>query len=169
MAINFATGGSQTLPSNVIQAKQVQAGGSTYCTSNGNHTALYGLSFSNRVYVDLCNVTITPLSASSTIVVIGMCGMSSSNLTYHNTGAYGLVAVKDNGSNGNIDNTDYQYYPLTNLTTNMYLPNTDVQGHHQAGNTNAQTWYLKGYSYAENSNTNRVNFRDGALMLLEVA
>ena len=50
----------------------------------------------------------------------------------------------------------------------MYLPNTDVQGHHQAGNTNAQTWYLKGYSYAENSNTNRVNFRDAALLLLEV-
>ena len=169
MAINFPEG-TQNLPSNVLQAKVASSGGSNgYCTSNGNHSALYGLGFNNRVYIDLCSVSITPISSSSTIIIQGVAGGSNSNVLYHSTGAFGLVCILNNGTNGNVDNTDYQYYPITNpFSSGTYLPNTVCQGSYAAGNTNAQTWYLKGYSYAEGSNSNKVQFRDSHLLLLEV-
>ncbi len=68
-----------------------------------------------------------------------------------------------------MDNTDYQYYPLANsLTGGLYLPNTGVQGHYAAGNTNAQTWRLKGYAYTEGSNHARIRFIKHHLIIWEV-
>jgi len=169
MAIIFPEG-TQNLPSNVLQAKVASNNNSNgYATITGATNSQYGLGFSNRVYIDLCSVSITPISANSTIVIQGLSGGSNSNVSYHTTGAFGLVCILNNGTSNNIDNTDYQYYPMTNpFSTGTYLPNTVCQGSHAAGNTNTQTWYLKGYSYVEGTNTNKVSFRDSHLLLLEV-
>ena len=167
MAINFPEG-TQNFPSSVLQAKQGYYSSSKYVTSSGSHNSLYGLT-GNRVYGDLVTVSITPLSSSSIIIVQGLSGKSNSNLAYHSTGATGVVAILNNGSTGAIDNTNYQYYPLsTSLGSYVYLPNDVVQGRYSHSNTNAQSWTLKGYSYSEGGNTNRVSFMKAHLLLLEI-
>ena len=167
MAINFPEG-TQNFPSSVLQAKQGYYSSSKYVTSNGSHNSVYGLT-SNRVYGDLVTVSITPLSSSSIIIVQGVSGMSNSNLNYDITGATGVVAILNNASTGAIDNTNYQYYPLSStMTSASYLPNCIVQGRYSHSNTIAQSWTLKGYSYSESSNTNRVSFMKAHLLLLEV-
>ena len=169
MAINFPEG-TQNLPSNVLQAKVAQTTGSNgYAIITGATNAQYSLGYSNRVYVDLCSVSITPISSSSTIIIQGVAGGDNSNVNYHTSGAFGLVCILNNAHSGNVDNTDYQWYPMTNsFSTGAYLPNSVCQGSYAAGNTSAQTWYLKGYSYSENNATNKVQFRDSHLLLLEV-
>ena len=99
----------------------------------------------------------------------GLSGATNSNVTYPYQGAYGVVAILNNSSTGAMDNTDYQYYPLANsLTSGLYLPNTGVQGHYAAGNTNTQEWRLKGYSYTEGSNHARIRFIKHHLIIWEV-
>ena len=140
----------------------------TVSNTTGGQSSQYGLTV-NRVYGDLNTITITPVSATSTMIIQGLSGGTNSNITYPVQGAYGVVAILNNSSTGAIDNTDYQYYPLANsLHTGLYLPNTEVQGHYAAGNTNAQTWRMKGYSYTEGSNTCNVRFIKHHLIIWEV-
>ncbi len=138
----------------------------TVSNTTGNQNALYGL-INLRVYGDLNTITITPKSATSTMIVQGLSGGTNSPTTYPTQGAYGVVAVLNNTTG--FDNTDYQYYPLQGaLGGGLYLPNTGVQAHHTAGNTNAQTWTLKGYSYTEGSNTCTIRFIKHHLIIWEV-
>ena len=121
----------------------------TVSNTQGGQSSLYGLTYS-RVYGDLNTITITPVSATSTMIIQGLSGGTNSNILFPVQGAYGVVAILNNSSTGAIDNTDYQYYPLANsLYTGLYLPNTEIQAHYTAGNTNTQTWRMKGYSYTE--------------------
>ena len=138
----------------------------TVSNTTGNQSGQYGMG-SYRVYGDLNTITITPVSATSTMIIQGLSGGTNTTASFPATGAYGVVAVLDN--NTGFDNTSYQYYPLANsLTTGLYLPNTEVQAHYAAGNTNAQTWRLKGYSYTEGSNTCIVRFIKHHLIIWEV-
>ena len=140
----------------------------TVNNTTSGQSSLYGLT-GYRVYGDLNTITITPVSATSTMIIQGLSGGTNSNITYPVQGAYGVVAILNNSSTGAIDNTDYQYYPLANsLHTGLYLPNTEVQGHYAAGNTNAQTWRLKGYAYTEGSNHARIRFIKHHLIIWEV-
>tara|TARA_B100001564_G_scaffold218252_1_gene183845 strand:+ start:140 stop:769 length:630 start_codon:yes stop_codon:yes gene_type:complete len=138
----------------------------TVSNTTGNQSSLYGLTY-YRVYGDLNTITITPKSSTSTMIIQGLSGGTNTTSSFPTTGAYGVVAVLDNTTG--FDNTSYQYYPLaTSLGTGLYLPNTEVQGHYAAGNTNAQTWRLKGYSYTEGSNTCVVRFIKHHLIIWEV-
>ena len=140
----------------------------TVSNTTGNQNSQYGLT-SYRVYGDLNTITITPKSATSTMVIQGLSGGTNTSTSFPVQGAYGVVCILNNSSTGAMDNTNYQYYPLANsLTTGLYLPNTEVQGHYAAGNTNAQTWRLKGYSYTEGSNTCVVRFIKHHLIIWEV-
>ena len=151
----------------VLQCKaNYDASTVTVSNTTGNQNALYGL-INLRVYGNLNEITITPKSATSTMIIQGLSGGTNSTTTYPSQGAYGVVAVLNNTTG--FDNTDYQYYPLQgSLAGGLYLPNTGVQAHHTAGNTNAQTWTLKGYSYTEGSNTCTVRFIKHHLIIWEV-
>tara|TARA_B100000123_G_scaffold35487_1_gene23478 strand:+ start:547 stop:1188 length:642 start_codon:yes stop_codon:yes gene_type:complete len=140
----------------------------TVNNTTSGQSSQYGLT-GYRVYGDLNTITITPVSATSTMIIQGLSGGTNSNVVFPVQGAYGVVAILNNSSTGAIDNTDYQYYPLANgLHTGLYLPNTEVQGHYAAGNTNAQTWRLKGYAYTEGSNHARIRFIKHHLIIWEV-
>ena len=130
----------------------------TVSNTTGNQSGQYGMG-SYRVYGNLNTITITPKSSTSTMVIQGLSGGDNSPAVYPSTGAYGIVAVLNDSSTGVIDNTNYQYYPLSgSLTTALYLPNTVCTGHYAAGNTNQQVWRLKGYAYTEGSNTCTIRF-----------
>jgi hypothetical protein len=137
-------------------------------THSGTTSDTYGLQ-GGRVYGDLNTITITPTSATSTMIIQGLSGMTDAGAgTYSGNGAFGVVAVLDNGTSNNIDNTDYQYYPETGtFGTGYYPPNVVVQGSYASGNTNAQTWRLKGYTYRE-SGTDVSKFRRSSLLIMEV-
>ena len=138
----------------------------TVSNTTGNQNAQYGLT-DLRVYGNLNEIIITPKSATSTMIIQGLSGGTNSPTTYPTQGAYGVVAVLNNTTG--FDNTDYQYYPLQGaLAGALYLPNTGVQAHYTAGNTNAQTWRLKGYSYTEGSNTCTIRFIKHHLIIWEV-
>ena len=138
----------------------------TVSNTQGGQSSLYGLTYS-RVYGDLNTITITPVSATSTMIIQGLSGGTNQPQNLPVVGAYGVVAVLDNTTG--YDNTDYQYYPLANsLYTGLYLPNTEIQAHYTAGNTNAQTWRMKGYSYTEGSNTCIIRFIKHHLIVWEV-
>ncbi len=167
MAINFPEG-TQDFPSKVLQVKQGWYSGNQYVTSTGSGASQFGLIY-NRVYGDLVSVDLTPLSSSSVIIVQGCSGGSNSNMSFHGTGAFGVVVVVNNGTSNNIDNTDYQYYPITNpFGSGTYLPNTMVQGRWANSGTSTLNFKLKGYSYSENNNQNRVQFKKAHLWLMEV-
>ncbi len=132
----------------------------------GNQNSLYGLG-GYRVYGDLNTITITPVSSSSTMIVQGISGCTNSPTAYPSTGAYGIVCVKDNSSG--FDNTNYNAYQLSNLMGSYgYLPFVSVQHHHAAGNTNQQTWYLKGYAYTEGTNECKIRYINHHLIVWEV-
>ena len=154
--------------STVLQCKVSYSGSTVTVTNNSNQSALYGLT-SGRVYADLNTITITPTSATSTMIIQGLSGMTdAASGSYNGTGAFGVVAILNNASTGAIDNTDYQYYPETGtLGTGYYPPNVTVQGHYASGNTSAQTWRMKGYSYRE-SGTNVDKFFKSSLIIWEV-
>ena len=138
----------------------------TVSNTQGGQSSLYGLTYS-RVYGDLNTITITPVSATSTMIIQGLSGGTNQPQNLPVVGAYGVVAVLDNTTG--YDNTDYQYYPLANsLYTGLYLPNTEIQAHYTAGNTNAQTWRMKGYSYTEGSNACIIRFIKHHLIVWEV-
>ena len=138
----------------------------TVSNTQGGQSSLYGLTYS-RVYGDLNTITITPVSATSTMIIQGLSGGTNQPQSLPTVGAYGVVAVLDNTTG--YDNTNYQYYPLANsLYTGLYLPNTQIQAHYTAGNTNAQTWRMKGYSYTEGSNTCIIRFIKHHLIIWEV-
>ncbi len=140
----------------------------TVSNTQGGQSSLYGLTYS-RVYGDLNTITITPVSATSTMIIQGLSGGTNQPQSLPVQGAYGVVAILNNSTTGAIDNTDYQYYPLSHsLYTGLYLPNTEVQGHYAAGNTNTQEWRLKGYSYTEGSNHARIRFIKHHLIIWEV-
>jgi len=101
------------------------------------------------------------------MIIQGLSGGTNTSTSFPVQGAYGVVAVLDNTTG--YDNTNYQYYPLANsLYTGLYLPNTGIQAHYTAGNTNAQTWRMKGYSYTEGSNPCIVRFIKHHLIVWEV-
>ena len=166
-ALSFATPPDTQPTGKVLQCKvSYDSTMVTVSNTQGGQSSLYGLTYS-RVYGDLNTITITPVSATSTMIIQGLSGGTNTTASFPATGAYGVVAVLDN--NTGFDNTSYQYYPLANsLTTGLYLPNTEVQAHYAAGNTNAQTWRLKGYSYTEGSNTCIVRFIKHHLIIWEV-
>ena len=138
----------------------------TVSNTTGGQSSLYGLTYS-RVYGDLNTITITPVSATSTMIIQGLSGGTNTSTSFPVQGAYGVVAVLDNTTG--YDNTNYQYYPLANsLYTGLYLPNTEIQAHYTAGNTNAQTWRMKGYSYTEGSNACIIRFIKHHLIVWEV-
>ena len=138
----------------------------TVSNTSGGQSSQYGLTV-GRVYGNLNTITITPVSSSSTMILQGVSGGTNSPHTYPTQGAYGVVCVV-NESTG-IDNTDYQYYQLQNsLYSTGYLPNVVCQGHYAAGNTNQQTWRLKGYAYTEGSNTCTIRFINHHLIVWEV-
>ena len=138
----------------------------TVNNTTSGQSSQYGLT-GYRVYGDLNTITITPVSATSTMIIQGLSGGTNQPQNLPVVGAYGVVAVLDNTTG--YDNTDYQYYPLANsLYTGLYLPNTEIQAHYTAGNTNAQTWRMKGYSYTEGSNTCIIRFIKHHLIVWEV-
>ena len=55
----------------------------------------------------------------------------------------------------------------SSLCYNYYPPNVAVQGSYASGNTSAQTWRMKGYTYRE-SGTNRSRFAKSHLIIWEV-
>ena len=143
----------------------------TVSNTTGNQSAEYGLN-SYRVYGDLNTITITPVSATSTMIIQGLSGTTNSNSAVPSQGAYGIVAILNNAATGAIDNTNYQYYPLATLygsgATTPYLPNTVVTGHYAAGNTTEQVWRLKGYAYTEGSNSIDIRYQKHHLIVWEV-
>ena len=150
----------------LLQAKHSFNTGVVTVTHSGTVGDSYGLE-GNRVYGDLNTITITPTSANSTMIIIGLSGTTDHG-SYSGSGAFGIVAVLNNGTGNNIDNTDYQFYPETStLGSNFYPPNVSVQGSYTAGNTNAQTWRMKGYCYRE-SGSNVSKFRRSSLLIMEV-
>ena len=150
----------------VLQAKHTMNSATVTVTHSGSVGDTYGLN-GDRVYQDLNTITITPISATSTMIIQGVSGMTDGG-SYSGTGAFGIVAVLNNGSSNNIDNTDYQFYPEnTTLGSNYYPPNVVVQGSYAAGNTNAQTWRIKGYCYRE-SGTDVAKFRKSSFLIMEV-
>ena len=181
-ALSFATVDTSIADGSITAAKLATGVGgkvlqckvsydSTMVTVNnttGGQSSQYGLT-GNRVYGDLNIITITPVSSTSTMIIQGLSGGTNSNVTYPYQGAYGVVAILNNSSTGAMDNTNYQYYPLSNsLTGGLYLPNTEVQGHYAAGNTNAQEWRLKGYAYTEGSNHARIRYIKHHLIIWEI-
>ena len=167
MAINFPEG-TQDFPSKVLQVKQGYYSGGLYVTSTVSGASQFGLT-GQRVYGDLVSVDLTPLSSSSVIIVQGCSGGSNSNQVFHSTGAFGVVVVVNNGTSNNIDNTDYQYYSMTTtFGSGAYLPNTIAQGRWVNSGTSTINFKLKGYSYSEGNNSNKVQFRKAHLWLMEV-
>ncbi len=153
----------------VLQCKVSYSASIVTVTHSGTaDTNLFGLG-GNRVYGDLNTITITPVSATSTMIIQGLSGMTDAGSGYHNsTGAFGVVAILNNSSTGAIDNTDFQFYPESStLGNNFYPPNVAVQGSYASGNTSAQTWRMKGYTYRE-SGTNRSKFAKSHLIIWEV-
>ena len=140
----------------------------TVSNTSGGQSSQYGLT-GGRVYGNLNTIDITPVSSSSTMILQGVSGGTNSPHTYPIQGAYGIVCVLNENPAGAIDNTDYQYYQLQySLHTSGYLPNTVCQGHYAAGNTNQQTWRLKGYAYTEGSNTCTIRYIKHHLIVWEV-
>ena len=166
-ALSFATPPDTQPTGKVLQCKvSFDSTMVTVSNTQGGQSSLYGLTYS-RVYGDLNTITITPVSATSTMIIQGLSGGTNQPQNLPVVGAYGVVAVLDNTTG--YDNTDYQYYPLANsLYTGLYLPNTEIQAHYTAGNTNAQTWRLKGYSYTEGSNACIIRFIKHHLIIWEV-
>ena len=140
----------------------------TDTNTSGDQAGLFGLG-GYRVYGDLNTITITPVSSSSTMILQGISGCTNSPNSYPAQGAYGIVCVLNNSSAGSIDNTNYNAYQLNNLMGNHgYLPLVNVQGHYAAGNTNEQTWRLKGIAYTEGYNTCTIRYINHHLTVWEV-
>ena len=140
----------------------------TVSNTSGNQGGLYGLT-STRVYGNLNEITITPVSSSSTMILQGISGVTNSPHSYPNQGAYGIVCVLNESSAGAIDNTNYNAYQLRNLMgTSGYLPFVSCQGHYAAGSTSQQVWRLKGYSYTEGSNLCTIRYIKHHLTVWEV-
>ena len=177
--IKFSTGGVERMSitnsgvtgaggGKVLQCKVNYDASTVVVTNTGTIGDTYGLT-GNRVYGDLNQISITPTSATSTMVIQAVSGVTDSgNGGQNSTGAFGIVAILNNASTGAIDNTDYQLYPETGtLGSGWYGPNVVCQGHYASGNTTAQTWRLKGYSYRE-SGTNISKFIKHHLIIWEV-
>ncbi len=152
----------------VLQCKVNYHASTVVVTNTGSIGDTYGLT-GNRVYGDLNTIAITPTSATSTMVIQAISGVTDSGSGGQNsTGAFGVVAILNNASTGAIDNSDYQLYPETGtLGSGWYGPNVVCQGHYASGNTTAQTWRSKGYSYRE-SGTNISKFIKSHLIIWEV-
>ncbi len=127
--------------------------------------ALYGSTIVNRAYGDLASVTITPTYANSVLLINAQAGMSST--TRSDLGAQGIVIVKDNASI--YDNSVYPEYDNTN-PQQSYPGDQTIAIAVPAVNTNAQTFYLKGFAYNENggSTTHIARFISHSLSVMEV-
>lgn len=126
---------------------------------------LYGLEQDNRTYVDIETLTITPVSSTSTLILMGSVGPDA--VTRSDRGAEGIVFVKD-------DTTGYGFgtfpgYDVTNLRT-QYRPEYGLTIPVASGNTNSQTWDLKAFSYneASGSTTNTYRVRNSSFIIMEV-
>jgi hypothetical protein len=118
----------------------------------GSIAGLYGLT-ANRTYSDLLSVTITPQSASNTLIFLANVGYTSG--VNSSKGAHGLALVRDNTLGLEV-NGNYPWYDVT-INKPDYTPAEHVTAVYSASNTNAQTWYLKAWSYNETSgSTNEV-------------
>ena len=162
-AFSFGAGGK------VLQCKtNYDSSMITVSNTSGNQGSSFGLN-SLRVYGNLNEITITPVSSSSTMILQGISGCTNSPASYPSQGAYGIVCVLNDSSAGAIDNTDYNAYQLRNLMgTSGYLPFLSCQGHYAAGSTSQQVWRLKGYAYTEGSNTCTIRFIKHHLTVWEV-
>jgi hypothetical protein len=127
--------------------------------------ALYSSTVANRAYGDLASVTITPTYANSVLLISAQAGMSST--TRSDRGAQGIVIVKDNASI--YDNSVYPQYDALNLQQS-YESDQTIAIAVPAVNTNAQTFYLKGFAYNENdgSTTHIARFISHSLSVMEV-
>ena len=127
--------------------------------------ALYGSTVANREYGDLASVTITPTYANSVLLISAQAGMSS--ITRSDRGAQGIVIVKDNASI--YDNSVYPEYDALNQQQS-YGSDQTITIAVPAVNTNAQTFYLKGYAYNEATGniTHIARFISNSLSVMEV-
>ena len=127
--------------------------------------ALYGSSVANREYGDLASVTITPTYADSVLLINAQAGMGS--ITRSDRGAQGIVIVKDNATI--YDNSTYPHYDALNLQQS-YASDQTIAIAVSAVNTNAQTFYLKGFAYneASGSTTHIARFMSHSLSVMEV-
>ncbi len=127
--------------------------------------ALYGSTVANREYGDLASVTITPTYANSVLLISAQAGMSS--ITRSDRGAQGIVIVKDNASI--YDNSVYPHYDSLNQQQS-YASDQTIAIAVPAVNTNAQTFYLKGFAYNEATGniTHIARFISNSLSVMEV-
>ena len=131
----------------------------------GGQSALYGL-ISGRVYATVNTVSITPISSSSTLVLMGTIGKSFS--TTSNKGAEGAVFVKDNTTG--YEFSDYPGYDGTHLRPNYGMNYTTILTV-SSGNTNEQSWTHKAFSYNEGSpsSSNVHKVASTSLVIMEIA
>jgi hypothetical protein len=159
------------LPSGtIVQAKWVQqsAGNITVTNSTGGQSSLYGQP-SNRVYVDVVSVSITPVSASNRLLFLCHAGQTAGGASTQNLCAWGIVLVKDNTTG--YETGDYPWYSSAGSwsgTIGAYPPDQHYQYTLSAGSTSSQTFYLKGWAYSE-GNSITSTFRASSMIILEVA
>ena len=153
-------------PSGVVQVVHGVQGSQVSLVNSGGQSSLYGLP-TNRLYGDLVSISITPKSASNTLLFMGHCGMTSGNMS--GGCGWGLTLVKNNTTG--YDLGDYDWYSPSSIwagAAGAYPPNQHYQYIVNAGSTSSQTWYLKAYNYSE-GNSHTVNFRNGTFIILEVS
>jgi hypothetical protein len=163
---------SQLPSGTIVQVKWAQqsAGNITVTNSSGGQAALYSQP-AGRVYGDLVNVSITPLSASNRLLFLCHAGNSSTTGSTQTGCAWGIVVVKDNTTG--YETGDYPWY-ASGVTggwagvTTGYPPDQHYQYTISAGSTSSQTFYLKGFSYSEGNSQSSV-FRGSSLIILEVS
>jgi len=155
---------------NIVQVKAatpVYGGSIISCTkTTATAAALYGLT-ANRAYADLLSVTITPQSASNTLIFLANVGYDIG--TQSNKGAHGVVIVRDNTLGLEI-NGSYPWYDAL-VTKPDYSPPDYVSAVYSASNTNAQTWYLKSFCYneADGNSSEITNCISRSFVVLEIA
>lgn len=129
--------------------------------------ALYNSAVAQRAYADLTSVTITPTYANSVLLFNATAGGNST--TRSDRGAQGITIVKDNTTA--YDTSSYPYYDSnTSLMQTSYPPDYHLTMAVPAVNTNAQTFYLKGFAYNEatGSTTHIARFVSTSLTIMEV-
>ena len=130
-------------------------------------SALYGSAIPNRAYASLTSVTITPTYANSVLLFNATAGGTSTGRS--DKGAQGIIIVKNNTTA--YDTSLYPFYDSnTSLMQTSYPPDYHLTMAIPAGDTSAQTFYLKGFAYNEagGSITHVARFVSTSLSIVEV-
>lgn len=152
----------------VVQVVSAENSSNVQVSTGGNSfSALYGFSQQNRLYADLVSVSITPKSASNTLIITMSAGMTSGSMASQS--GFGIVVVRDNTTG--YQRGDFPWYDASGwwaVSPGAYPPPQNLTISVSAGSTSAQTFYMKGYTYAE-SGTRTTNFRDSGIYIMEIA